>query len=78
MRARIKNLLDSIAKNEGLVSCKGWSAKRRQQVEALPLAGWYKRRREDLLHLLDELDKQIEPLDQSVRRQLSKMQRCVC
>lgn len=66
VRARIKNLLDSIAKNEGLVSCKGWSAKRRQQVEALPLAGWYKRQREDLLHLLDELDKQIEPLDQSV------------
>lgn len=66
LRARIKNLLDSIAKNEGLVGSKGWSAKRRQQVEALPLAGWYGRQREDLLHLLDELDKRIKPLDESV------------
>lgn len=66
LRARLKNLLDCIAKNEGLVGSKGWSAKRRQQVEALPLAGWYGRQREDLLHLLDELEKRIEPLDESV------------
>ena len=66
LRARIKNQLDSIAKNEGLVGSKSWSAKRRQQIEALPLSGWYGQRRADLLDLLDELDKRIEPLDQAV------------
>jgi transposase len=66
MRARIKHLLDAIAKNEGLVGKAGWSEKRRSQIEALPLAGWYGRQREDLLYLLDELDKRIEPLDKSV------------
>ena len=48
LRVRIKNQLDSMAKNEGLWS-KGWSAKRRQQIEALPLSGWDERRRTDLL-----------------------------
>jgi transposase len=68
LRARIKNLLDSIAKNQGLVVAKGWSGKRRSQIEALPLTGWYKQQREDLLYLLDELDQRIDPLDQSVQQ----------
>jgi transposase len=66
LRARIMNQLDSIAKNEGLVGSRSWSAKRRQQIEALPLSGWYEQRRADLLELLDELDKRIEPLEEAV------------
>jgi transposase len=66
LRARIMNQLDSIAKNEGLVGSRSWSAKRRQQIEALPLSGWYEQRRADLLDLLDELDKRIEPLEEAV------------
>src|SRR5579859_6265751 len=67
-RTRVKNQLDSLAKNEGLLSTPGWSGKRREQIEALPLKGWYGQRREDLLHLLDLLDGEIEPLDQAVNK----------
>jgi transposase len=49
MRTRIKNQLDSIAKNEGLTGSRSWSAKRRQQIEDLPLTSWYAQRRADLL-----------------------------
>ena len=66
MHTRLKNQLDSMAKNEGILSSRVWSPKRRQQIEALPLPGWYARRRADLLGLLDELDKQIRPLDKAV------------
>ncbi len=67
MRTRVKNQLDSMAKNEGLLSSRVWSAKRRSEIEALPLPGWYAQRRADLLGLLDELDKRIRPLDEAVR-----------
>jgi transposase len=67
MRARIKNQLDSMAKNEGLLSSRVWSPRRRQQIETLPLPGWYALRRKDLLALLDEMDKRIEPLDKAVQ-----------
>jgi transposase len=67
MRARVKNQLDSMAKNEGLLSSRVWSPRRRQQIEALPLPGWYGLRRKDLLALLDEMDKRIEPLDKAVQ-----------
>jgi transposase len=55
-----------MAKNEGLTGSRSWSAKRRQQIEALPLTGWYAERRKDLLALLEEMDKRICPLDKAV------------
>jgi len=67
MRARIKNQLDSMAKNEGLTGSRVWSARRRQQIEALPLTGWYAQRRKDLLGLMEEMDKRIQPLDEAVK-----------
>jgi transposase len=66
MRTRIKNQLDSIAKSEGLTGSRSWSGQRRGQIEALPLAGWYNRRRADLLQLLDGLELRIKPLDMAV------------
>ena len=66
MRTRIKNQLDSMAKNEGLLGSRAWSAKRRKAIEALPLSGWYVERRKDLLALWDQLDRQIAPLDEAV------------
>jgi transposase len=66
MRTRVKNQLDSMAKDEGLLSSRVWSPRRRSELEALPLPGWYAQRRADLLALLDELDPQIQPLDQAV------------
>ncbi len=66
MRTRLKNQLDSIAKSEGLTGSRSWSGKRRQQIEALPLTGWYAERRADLLLLLDGLEQRIKPLDVAV------------
>ncbi|HEY1253418.1 MAG TPA: IS110 family transposase [Terracidiphilus sp.] len=66
MRTRVKNQLDSMAKNEGVLSSRVWSPKRRQEIEALPLPGWYGQRRSDLLGLLGELDERIKPLDKAV------------
>jgi len=66
MRTRLKNQLDSIAKSEGLTGSRSWSSKRRQQIEALPLTGWYAARRADLLLLLDGLEQRIQPLDRAV------------
>ena len=66
MRTRIKNQLDSMAKSEGLTGSRRWSQKRRRQIEALRLTGWYAERRADLLGLLDEMELRIKPLDQAV------------
>jgi transposase len=67
MRTQIKNQLDSMAKNEGVLSSRVWSPKRRSEIEALPLPGWYAHRRADLLGLLEELDERIRPLDEAVQ-----------
>ena len=72
IRTRLKNQLDSIAKSEGLTGSKSWSSKRRKQIEALPLTGWYAERRADLLHLLDELELRIKPLDRAVEAAASQ------
>lgn len=72
MRTRIKNQLDSIAKSEGLTGSRSWSSKRRQAIEALPLAGWYAERRADLLQLLDGLELRIKPLDRAVEAAASQ------
>jgi transposase len=66
MRTGVKNQLDSMAKGEGLLSSRVWSPRRRGEIEALPLPGWYANRRADLLVLLDELDRRIRPLDLAV------------
>jgi transposase len=74
LRTRITNQLDSMGKNEGLLGSKSWSAERRRRIEALPLSGWYMRRRTDLLDLLDELEKRIEPLEKAVVEAAEKNQ----
>ena len=55
-----------MAKNEGLLSKRVWCAMRRQQIEELPVSGWNVERRKDLLFLLEELNKRIQPLDEAV------------
>src|SRR5258708_38826119 len=49
--ARIQNQVDSVAENEGLARSRGWDAKRRPPIEALPPDGWDARRRTELLAL---------------------------
>jgi transposase len=68
MRTRVKNQLDAMAKNEGWLSRRVWSAGRREQIEALPLTGWRAQRRSDLVALLEDLNRRIGPLDEAVRK----------
>jgi transposase len=66
LRTRVKNQLDGLAKSEGLLSPRVWSARRRAELEALPLTGWLAYRRAELLEMHDELDGRIAPLDEAL------------
>ena len=67
MRTRIKNQLQHVALNEGLQKKRQlWTERGRRWLEDLALPRWTERRREDLLHFLDELDARIAELDQAV------------
>ncbi len=66
MRTQIRNQLDAMAKNEGMMSRRVWTLKRRAEIEGLALTGWYHKRRSDLLELMEVLDRRIKPLDDAV------------
>jgi len=68
LRTKVRNQLDAIAKNEGLVGQRIGTRKGRQQLAALPLSGWYQQRRQDLFELLDQLERRIVPLNQAVQQ----------
>jgi transposase len=69
IRTRVKNGLQHLALNRGVQKkSRLWSVRGRACLEELPLEGWTARRREDLLHLLDQLDGQIVELDRAVSR----------
>jgi len=67
IRTRVKNGLQHLALNRGVRKKSSlWSVRGRACLEALPLEGWAARRREDLLKLLAELERQIGELDRAV------------
>ena len=67
IRSRVKNGLQHLALNRGVQKkSRLWSVRGRAELEKLPLQGWTARRREDLLHLLAELNRQIDELDRAV------------
>ena len=69
IRTRVKNGLQHLALNQGLRRKSSlWGVRGRADLEKLPLEGWTARRREDLLHLLAELNRQVDELDQAVAR----------
>lgn len=63
---RVKNQLDGMAKNEGLVGQRVWSGAGRKRLQAVPLPTWDEQRRKDLFALLDDLNERIAPLDKAV------------
>lgn len=70
MRRQVKNQLQHLALNQGVQKkWKLWTKAGRQMLEELPLNGWTLRRRNDLLHWLDELDKEIAELDRAVEQE---------
>ena len=67
MRTRVKTELQHLALNQGMQKKRHlWSARGRADFEKLPLEGWTRQRRADLLATLVLLEQQIEPLDQAV------------
>lgn len=67
MRTRIKTELQHLALNQGLQKKRHlWSVRGRAEFDRLPLEGWTRQRREDLLASLALLEQQIEPLDRAV------------
>jgi transposase len=67
MRAQVKTQLQHLALDQGVQQKrKLWSVRGRQQLQALELEPWTRRRRDDLLKLLDYLDRECEQLDQAV------------
>ena len=69
IRSRVKNGLQHLAMNRGMQKkARLWSVAGQKAFRELPLPGWAGRRRQDLLHLLAQLDQQIMPLDQAAQQ----------
>ena len=67
MRTRVKNGLQHLAMNRGMQKkSRLWTVKGMAEFRQLALPGWAGERRQDLLHLLQELNGQIEQLDKAV------------
>jgi transposase len=73
MRRQVKNQLQHLALNQGVQQKrKLWTQAGRKLLEELPLTGWTARRREELLKLLDSLDRSVGELDQAVKQAAEK------
>src|SRR5438046_8361319 len=67
MRTRVMNQLHVIALNEGLRLKKAlWRPAGRAQLESLERACWSRRRRQDLLEILDQLTRKIQELTRTL------------
>ena len=70
MRTRVMNQLQAIALNEGLRKKRAlWTKAGREQLLQLDLMPWAATAREDLLGLLDGLNRRIAELDRAVERE---------
>src|SRR5437763_9677814 len=73
MRTRIMNQLHVVALNEGVRRKKAlWRPAGRSELESLPLAPWAKRRRQDLLDLLDQFTPKIQQLTRALEGEVEK------
>jgi transposase len=73
MRRQVKNELQHLALNQGVQQKrKLWSQAGRERLEALPLEGWTKQRRQDSLELLDELNRRVAKLDVAAQQEADK------
>jgi transposase len=69
MQTRLRNQLHAVALNEGVqLKKRMWRPKGRAQLESLPLLPWASRRRQDLLHMLDQLDATIAELTTTIEQ----------
>src|SRR5215468_2934437 len=72
-RTRIMNQLQAVAINEGVRYKKRlWREAGRKQLESLRLAPWARRRRQDLLEVLDRINPTIAELTQAIEEEAEK------
>jgi len=73
MRTRVMNQLQAIAMNEGVRRKRAlWSQKGRTQLESLSLPPWTTRRRQELLHFVDEFDPTIDELSEAIKEEAER------
>jgi transposase len=73
MRTRVMNQLHVVPLNEGLRRKKAlWRPAGRKELEAIVLAPWASRRRQDLLELLDQLTPKIQELTRALEEEVQK------
>ncbi len=73
MRTRVMNQLHVVALNEGLRRKKAlWRPAGRKELESIVLAPWARRRRQDLLDLLDQLTPKIQELTRALEEEVEK------
>jgi transposase len=73
MRTRVMNQLHVVPLNEGLRRKKAlWRPAGRKALEAIALAPWASRRRQDLLDLLDQLTPKIQELTRALEEEVEK------
>jgi transposase len=73
MRTRVMNQLHVVALNEGLRRKKAlWRPAGRAELEAIVLAPWATRRRQDLLDVLDQLTPKIQELTHALEEEVEK------
>jgi transposase len=69
VRTRLKTELQHLALNQGVQKKRQlWNQKGRALLESLPLEGWTRQRRQDLLQLLAVVEPQIAQLDKAVEQ----------
>jgi transposase len=72
-RTSVMNQLHGLAISQGLCrKRKLWSRVGRQELEAMALDPWARRRRQELLQLLDQLNPWIADLDQAVKKKAER------
>jgi transposase len=78
MRTSVKNQLHYLAMSQGICrKRKLWSGRGRAELQALALAPWASRRRQELLELLDRLEPRLEELDQAVLKEAENRREAV-
>jgi transposase len=78
MRTRAKNQLQHIAMNQGLQKkSKLWSKAGMEQLKNLELEPWTKRRRDDLLKILEQMDTHIAELNKAVEAEVQRWPKAV-
>jgi len=78
LRTALRNQLHALARSQGLCRRRQlWTARGRQQLQALELDHWASQRRQDLLNWLDQLDARVAELDPQLHAEAERRQEAV-